>query len=450
MEHQKNIIKANPNKAFFIEMLTRDISIERAIIDLIDNSIDGAKRLRPDGDLKGLWIKISIKPDRFLITDNCGGIPLNIAKEYAFCFGRPDEYSSELATTMKHGVGRFGVGMKRALFKIGKDFLVKSKNGLDHFSIKQDIKEWEKKKEWEFEFNFENSSELNSDGTFIEVKNVFENISEYFGSSTFINGLINEVGLTVGRNIEKGLKIEINGKELEAQTMKFYEIGDHKPIKIEKSYPLIRNGVRKVVKVVVFAGLGEQDPKSAGWYIYMNDRLVLARDKSPITGWRDQLNEDKDLAKYASKHAIFRGVVLFEADESEDLPMTTTKTGVDANHPIYKTARQEGMKEAMDQIFQLINSIGTISKAKMIFESKTEVVNQISIERLISNSSSYVEKLVYPPLAENTNSEFTRVSFQVKSTIIKSVKEFFKVRSENIAAEKAFEKFVKNNQLGDE
>ena len=35
-------IKASPTKEFFISMLTRDISTDRAILDLIDNSIDAA------------------------------------------------------------------------------------------------------------------------------------------------------------------------------------------------------------------------------------------------------------------------------------------------------------------------------------------------------------------------------------------------------------------------
>ena len=32
-----NIIEGNPTKTFFIDMITRDISIKDAIIDLLDN-----------------------------------------------------------------------------------------------------------------------------------------------------------------------------------------------------------------------------------------------------------------------------------------------------------------------------------------------------------------------------------------------------------------------------
>ena len=43
-----NTIDGNPTKKFFIEMITRDISIEDAIIDLLDNSIDGANNINPN------------------------------------------------------------------------------------------------------------------------------------------------------------------------------------------------------------------------------------------------------------------------------------------------------------------------------------------------------------------------------------------------------------------
>ena len=35
------IIKAGPTKAFFVRMLTRDIELADAILDLLDNCVDG-------------------------------------------------------------------------------------------------------------------------------------------------------------------------------------------------------------------------------------------------------------------------------------------------------------------------------------------------------------------------------------------------------------------------
>ena len=37
-------VKAAPHKRFFIDMITRDISLDACVLDLIDNSVDGATR----------------------------------------------------------------------------------------------------------------------------------------------------------------------------------------------------------------------------------------------------------------------------------------------------------------------------------------------------------------------------------------------------------------------
>lgn len=36
--------RSYPTKAFFVNMITRDITLEDSILDLIDNSIDGASK----------------------------------------------------------------------------------------------------------------------------------------------------------------------------------------------------------------------------------------------------------------------------------------------------------------------------------------------------------------------------------------------------------------------
>ena len=45
MKLSSDTAKAVPTKQFFVSMLTRDISLDDAILDLIDNCLDGALRL---------------------------------------------------------------------------------------------------------------------------------------------------------------------------------------------------------------------------------------------------------------------------------------------------------------------------------------------------------------------------------------------------------------------
>src|SRR5258706_7202288 len=114
-------INGSPTKDFFIHMLVRDIPLNRAVIDLVDNSVDGARRLRKDASYDGLWVRLEIKPTHFRIADNCGGIPVNIARDYAFRFGRPPG-----APSIEGSIGQFGVGMKRTFFKLGRKLAVES------------------------------------------------------------------------------------------------------------------------------------------------------------------------------------------------------------------------------------------------------------------------------------------------------------------------------------
>ncbi len=192
-----NIIEGNPTKTFFIQMITRDITINDAIIDLLDNSIDGASKLKENNDFSDLYIDITINRDEFIVKDNCGGFPLDIAQKYAFRFGRPDD-----APETTGSVGRFGIGMKRALFKIGKNFIVESKSENSHFSITVNVDEWKNKtkkivlnnniqqtvEDWNFEYEtVTENANLTENGTYIRVCNLTNDISDLFCNSVFLN-----------------------------------------------------------------------------------------------------------------------------------------------------------------------------------------------------------------------------------------------------------------------
>ncbi|KYF59294.1 hypothetical protein BE08_43250 [Sorangium cellulosum] len=90
----RDTAKAVPTKQFFVSMLTRDISLDDAILDLIDNCLDGALRLA-DGEAVAYgkhFVKIKLSKEQFSLEDNCGGIPREVAISYAFKLGRePDD-----------------------------------------------------------------------------------------------------------------------------------------------------------------------------------------------------------------------------------------------------------------------------------------------------------------------------------------------------------------------
>ncbi len=88
-EHREKV-NAEPTKNFFVEMLVRDVDLLDAVVDLVDNSVDGARRMRTS-NYQGLQVSVEFDATHFSVSDNCGGIPLAIARDYAFRFGRDED-----------------------------------------------------------------------------------------------------------------------------------------------------------------------------------------------------------------------------------------------------------------------------------------------------------------------------------------------------------------------
>ena len=221
------IIKASPTKEFFITMLTRDVMLTRAIIDLVDNCVDGAKRSRPDGNFNGLKVDIRFTQKEFRIEDNCGGIDVTTAREYAFCFGRPKN-----APNTTNSVGQFGVGMKRTFFKLGRFFRVESATATSQFEMEVNVDEWLRKTgkadSWHFEFKtVKEKIKVQSArvGTKILVKQLLDEPGQSFSLNSFSKEL--EQGISEGHALvlAAGLEISLNGVHL-----------SHHPLELLQSY----------------------------------------------------------------------------------------------------------------------------------------------------------------------------------------------------------------------
>ncbi|MDW8802461.1 ATP-binding protein [Clostridium sp. A1-XYC3] len=340
-------VQAGPTKEFFIDMITRDIQLEKAILDLIDNSIDGAKR---SGIFEGKEIMLTMNKDKFQICDNCGGFSINIAENYAFKFGRTTlKLASE--NQVEYSIGRFGVGMKRTLFKLGNRFKVESRTEKEHFTIEVDVNEWKSKDDelWNFELKKQNyNKEERWTGTRITVTELNSDIIQSFAESELANSsLKSEIGYSYAKLINKGLKIIVNGMEINASDVEM--IYDDE----------IRPSVRKLkiagTDIQIIAGISEAKPSDAGWYIYANDRLLLMADKSKTTGWGVK-GEDLSLPQFHASKAMFRGVVFMNSKDVTKLPLTTTKVGVDVDSELYKTILQH-MGMMMKEIFIYLNQI---------------------------------------------------------------------------------------------
>jgi hypothetical protein len=368
-------IEAMPTKALFIEMLTRDIKLIPAVVDLVDNCVDGAIQLRDDKSFKGLWVRLHISGKVLRIADNCGGIDVEIARKYAFRFGRPGR-----APSVDHSIGRFGVGMKRAFFKIGKRFRVESQAETSRFVVEVSVTDWAKEEDnWEFKFDRveEGLKKVPAEkrGTTIIVSELHGDVAKEFAQPNFQKALDAAIKSRLQNALSRGLAITLNE----------IPIG-HEPLELlsgSQLAPALRKIVYrrlgKPVTVKLYCGLGESDPVMAGWHVFCNGRLVLEADKTDVTGWGEK--HETRVPVFHPQFNNFRGYAYFDSDDAGRLPWNTTKTGMDTDSPVYRAVRPQMMK-LMRPVIDFLNRL------KEEKEGRTEADEMGPLGRLVDTAVS--------------------------------------------------------------
>ena len=350
METNKPTVNATPVKSFFVEMLTRDIDLVDTILDLLDNCVDGILRQRknsPDETpYKGFKAEITFDGNEFSISDNCGGIPRDL-RDYAFRMGK-DSKNRDPNVPM---IGVYGIGMKRAIFKIGKWCSILTQNQNDCYEV-EITPEWiAAPDDWDLPLS-ELPASNKEDGTTIVIRELNEGIATRFGDEKedFTRELTKIVKTHYAFILDKGFEVEINGERVEAKPTKL--IFD-KTIK-----PYIYQTEVNDVKVFLSVGFTKPIPsqedindeqkekryssEDAGWTVICNDRAVLYCDRTELTGWGEP-----GVPKYHTQFIAISGIVEFKSNDASKLPTTTTKRGIDASSPLYlkvKDRMKQGMK----------------------------------------------------------------------------------------------------------
>lgn len=429
------VVKASPTKEFFVNMLVRDILLKQAIIELIDNSIDGARSMREENQYFGLKISVTFDKDKFVIEDNCGGIPVDIAANYAFRFGRPKTVQSGNAAT----TGIFGIGMKRALFKIGNNFSIHSVTKTTEFRLDLNVKEWLAKDDddWDFKFSFADENMDNSEeniGTKIEVTDLNPEIAGELSSEEFQKELIEHIQRRVGLDIAYGMMILVNGQRLTGNNILLIDNEEIRPIKEEYQ--------DEEIFVKILSGIAPREgkqypPEKAGWYIYCNGRLVVAADKTSLTTWKDMENRGSGIV-FHNNYAAFRGIVYFTSKYPEKLPWNTTKTGIDETSLVYLRAR-----EKMLEIFKIVKNI--LDDIRKNTDEKDdgieETIAQMSGTEMTAENADKIKKNRTVNIEKVTVSVIPKVTINYKKTKeeAEELKKVLGVKSYREVGEKTFE-----------
>lgn len=354
-----NAIDASPTKDFFIFMLTKDVSLKRAILDLVDNSVDAAVRTAKragQSDYSGFTVKVNATPEQFSIHDNCGGMSIAVARHVAFRFGRPAEVPDELKDTSGQ-IGQFGVGMKRTMFKLGMEFEVTSTTPDSHFVVKQNVEKWktdQDKDGWSFSFNTidETPQDPKNVGTTVEVRQLHESVARDFALDSFIGELREEIVAAHSFVLRSGLSVALNNVPVTSHPLELLQSDHLRPAHVILN---LDDGIQ----VKIFAGVHrDRDFHKGGWYVFCHKRMVLGPERTLATGWGTDGTH-----QYHADFAYFRGYVFFDAEDTSLLPWTTTKTGIDQDSPVYRRARLDMMvctRQVQDYLRQLASEVAAV------------------------------------------------------------------------------------------
>jgi hypothetical protein len=434
----EGVIDARPTKRFFVRMLVRDIELVPAIVDLIDNSVDGAKRLVAEQpkrrkskgsrgprsvkpsyglDLSGDRIDIRLDGAGFSIEDNCGGIELHRAVGYAFRFGRPDDIEP-----VEGEVGQFGVGMKRALFKLGQRFEVESVAPKSSFGLSVSVTEWlDDEDNWTFPLDSSAEGEKHPRkalGTKISVAELLPSVASEFGEEDFLQRLRSQIEFSHQAALGAGLGIYLNGHALRSRPPALLSSASVKPRVVSKK--VSANGSE--VRMSLYAGFVKlqdegadtDDPDQfsaefsggglAGWYLICNGRMLLFADKTRLTGW------GIEVADYHPQYRRFRGYVYLTGN-SAAMPWNTAKTAVDEDSPIWRQVRKEivaALREARTAMNKIKREVQGEGAKESPMTAKLEKAKAVALAELPKSA-----KLVVPSTGIRRRKSTQRLDFDV-------------------------------------
>ena len=338
------------DSGYFQRLLTRDISAMESIHDLVDNSVDAARDrilFYPDApidqyglpaDYRGFRISLRLGATSISILDNCTGIDPATLSERVFVTGSESSH--------RFGIGFFGVGLKRALLRLGTTYRLHTDTGTDASRM------------------LFGSSELGGTGTgrlsastrstrgvprtLIHISGLPASVRHETGSDAWRHALVSNFSRRYGRYIAKGLSLTVNGVPVPGFAPGFR--GDS-PVPLQSANFTTDEGVQ----VFVDAGMHEayrltheqdyvkediyQLTNQYGWYFVCNDRVVRVASHETELGWS---------ASWHQEYYGFLGWVHFVDPDVVDLPWDTKKTTIDPASAVFRqvAGQLQGFAEA--------------------------------------------------------------------------------------------------------
>jgi hypothetical protein len=432
------LANAQPAKRLFISLLTRDISLVDALLDILDNSINAAMEPYAEAllDAEGYHqllsnpevkptatIKVSISAKGVTIDDDAGGISLADAETRVFAFGRadaPEETNDRLSV--------YGIGLKRAIFKLGNRISIRSNHPDVGFSVDLNVEEWQSKGESPWRIPIEPVEyDVNSPtGTSISVTELYPDVVRRISDGTFIDEVKYRVSRTYAYFLSRIIDLYVN--EVLVPPTEFL-IGSN-----------FTNSLHKIGRVSYSITAGIAAPvgsrflqETAGWFVFCNGRTVVYADKTLLTGWGSLL------PVFQPKHRPFIGLVFFVSAQPEELPWTTTKASVNQESLVWQDARRNMATVARNIISFLdrrYTDEGTEIPAEELAEASGANVNVLTAS--VSNAAAFRAPRAKPP-------EEVTIQYPAKVSQVERIKSYLgKAMSAREVGRYTFDYFLKN------
>ena len=378
-------INASPTKSFFIENLTRDLTLEDAILDLVDNSIDAAVHSHsfdvsaqlleepPPSDLPTSNISLTIDHKRVVIEDDAGGIAPSRAINDVFRLGRvPGAAASTL--------GVYGIGLKRAVFKMGRRITLSSWHPEGAFQVTI-TPEW-LADEGNWDLPLTQLPARMTTGTRIVVEELRSEIQMRVRDSTLLGRLKDALSATYGLFLGRFVALTLNGTPVPVHG-----------IPVGRS-DAIAPGVRHLsvvdddgdIDVKILVGLSPRGGagwamKTAGWYVVCNGRVVVFADKTELTGWGIVGPQ------FTPKYRGFVGIAYFFSHNPRLLPWTTTKRGLNRESHVFQLARMEMIAAARPVLTFLNDMYPSEATPEVVERELADSVEDTPLHELTAGAS---------------------------------------------------------------
>ena len=412
---------ASAEKRLFISLLTRDIPLVAAFLDLIDNSINSSiepysNRLKTAEDYITLFDDVDIKPstditltlsdDAIKIVDTAGGISSKTAVEHVFKFGRGDDEHHE-----DDRLSVYGIGLKRAMFKMGNRVRMRSDHTEGGFDLDLNVATWAKNKQqpWTFDITKRSPCKVGKTGTTITITELYDEVRSRISDGVFVGQLDTAIARTYSYYLSKLVTVKVNGDEVQGVNISVGANHTSETIKFGE------------VTCAITAGIGISEggtyrDRSSGWFVFCNGRAVISADKSQLTGWGGGT-----LPIFQPKHRPFIGTVFFVSENAEKLPWTTTKSAINEDSDLWQQAKRKMAALGRGVVSFLDNRYtdeGTAVASKDL-ESTTQEPTSVL-------KAAVAQKRTFEAPKPKTGPQTTRIQFDAQVNQVKSIAKFLK------------------------